>query len=869
MFAVVFMQLAMMPAFAQDLPLMPSDPAVSAGVLPNGMTYYLVTNPTTKGTADFALIQRTGYQTGSDSEGEQAFHVAQDAITRLPRLSSSPQVFLAAHGVAPGKDGFVKVSENATLYHFGEVMVSKGEEVVDSTLLVLLDIADRGTREDDPFLCKWYAPADQAVIVSGDINASSLAAKLKSMSYMTPFRESQQRAEYQWQESEEPVFDTSPYITRKLATVSATWTFPRTPKEYMNTVQPAIYEMFVSEIGIIAKERLDRILEERKLPATDVSFQHITSVRSLGDELFTISVSVAPEYAGEAVEILASVMSSIDAGTVTAHELEMAKNKYLSGLEKQAAEPFKRNSDYVERCASAFLYNSPLSSKKEIAVFLSSRDLNINTELSHFNNIASALLDSRRNLTVECRVGGGYELGSADLESAFTDAWSNHTSFGPCPSPLDSMPLPAAAMPVKLKSTKKEPLSGGTMWTFANGFKVVYKRQESGRRMHYMLAMNGGYGNISDLAQGEGAYMTDYMRLCRVSGMTGEEFANALEREDITMDMAVNLSNVMVSGSAPDRKLDLLMRSLLGLMNEREHDPQAYEYYVSCLDVENEHLKGSVHDRIVAIDSLMCPDYKYSSLKTPGKLTPDFPSKADAFLKHQSEKMNDGLLVLVGNIEETRLRKFLQNYVGGFVTTERTFPRTVVHYQPVAGASTYVREGTLNSVDMTLSARMSLTAENYMASQIAAGILKETVSAALDGTGMYLRLAHNCRIYPQERFNVMISIEEASAEGFSKEAHLTGAVEALKILREVISGLPDLEVSEEDVTKYKAVLKGRLALAMNQPQYWTRAVAMRYMDGKNFTTGYEARIDAVTVDKVKAILASLASASRVEYIIKK
>ena len=134
---------------------------------------------------------------------------------------------------------------------------------------------------------------------------------------------------------------------------------------------------------------------------------------------------------------------------------------------------------------------------------------------------------------------------------------------------------------------------------------------------------------------------------------------------------------------------------------------------------------------------------------------------------------------------------------------------------------------------------------------------------------MYLRLAHNCRIYPQERFNVMISLAEAPAHGFSRDAGLTGADAALKAVRDVLDGLDRLEIKAEDVEKYKAVLKGRIALEMTQPQYWTRAVAMRYMDGKNFTTGYESKIDAVTVDKVRRILASLADASRVEYIIRK
>ena len=864
------MSLALTPAMtsAQTLPLMPSDPAVSTGVLPNGLTYYIVKNPTISGYADFALVQATGSQTAPSEYEGMALSVAQDALSDLPRLTSSLQTYLARHGVAPGRDGFVKVSENATIYHFRDVVSSESTEVVDSTLLVLMDIAERGAYGENDYLEKWYAPGDQAVVVSGDVDASAVAEKLKMLSYMIPSRVSQERKGYEWQECEDPVFETSPYVIRNLATVSATWAFPRTPKEYMNTIQPAIYEMFVAEIGMIAKERLSYGLKSKGIPAAGVSFHHITSVRSLGDEQFSISLSVAPEHTAEAVAILASTMSSIDSGTTTVHELEMARKRYIFNLDKQARDPFKTNSDYVDRCASAFLYNSPLSSEKEIADFLRSRNLDIDSELSHFNNIASAILDSRRNLTVECRTGGGNSFDSASLAAIFSDSWAAASDHVVCPAPLDSIPLPGG-IPVKLKSARTEPLSGGVMWTFANGFKVVYRRQESGRRMHYTLAMNGGYGNIPDLSEGEGAYMTDFMKLSKVSGMSYDEFSRILENEDISLDATVNLSNMLICGSAPDSRIDLMMRSLLGLVNQREYDRDAYEYYLSCQDVEHEVERGTLQERIAAMDSLICPDNRYSFVKSQGKLTPEFPSKADAFLKYQSSKMNDGVLVLVGNVEETRLRKLIQNHVGGFVTTERTFPRTVVNYQPVSGATVYTKRGHSNSADFILSSRMSLTAENHMASHIAADILRQAVSAALDGTGMHLKLSHKCRIYPQERFNVMISLEEASEYGFSGDARLSGLDAALKEVRKVLAGLQSMEVSDKDVAKYKSLLKGRLAMEMKQPQYWTRAVAMRYMDGKDFTSGYEARIDAVTSGKVRSILASLADASRVEYIIRK
>ena len=77
---------------AADLPKLPNDPAVAKGVLANGLTYYIVSNPTSKGKADFALVQRTGKTTSSDI---QAVDLAKDVLAHVPTVGFgiSPQKF--------------------------------------------------------------------------------------------------------------------------------------------------------------------------------------------------------------------------------------------------------------------------------------------------------------------------------------------------------------------------------------------------------------------------------------------------------------------------------------------------------------------------------------------------------------------------------------------------------------------------------------------------------------------------------------------------------------------------------------------------------------------------------------------------------
>ncbi len=847
---------------AQNLPLAPQDQSIRSGVLPNGMSYYLVTNTTTKKIADFALVQRTGY----DHLGNQAKTIAREGLSSLPRFQGPPQTFLASHGVAPGKDGFVKVSEDATLYHFDNVIVT--EQSIDSVLLVLMDLADRGTtRQEDVW--EWYTPEDQAVIVSGDIDVNLFISKLKMLSYMTPSRSSRERDEHVWKDRLEPVFNLETSPSGLTATVSATWAAPRIQKEYMKTVQPAIYSMFVNEIGILAKERILQKLSKDKIPVAKVSYQHVSSLKSFGDESLVVSISLSPEHITQAVEVLASTMSSIDQGKATVYEFEMAKRRYLAELGTNAMRLLKSNTEYVEHCASAFLYGAPLSTSREIYPYLRYRSLEAETELKHFNNIASAILDVEKNLTVSCVAANSSIQTKKQLQQIFTTAWNSKKQSFVCEQSLDSLSVSPSAEPIKLKSAKKDPMSGGSVWTFENGFKVVYKRQNAGHRMYYALALNGGYGSIRGLSSGEGAFVSDYLSLSEVAGIPARAFLSQLEEQDMTLNTTVNLSNTIIDGSVPELDLDLMMQGLLAFVTKRSLDPAAFNYYKSCIEAEMNMMDGTVKDRTASIDSLMCPGYEFSSLKTSGKLTEKFPGKVEEFWEQLSSKTNDGVLVLVGNIEETKLRKLLQNYIGQFTTSEKVYSRLNLNYQTVGGTVVHTAVGDRNSVDVALTSRLPLTAENYMASSIAASVLKQMISKEIAGTGMHLRLAHDCRIYPQERFSVMISLEEADPEGFAHDIELSGASEALSILRNVLNDLQTVELSDADLVKHKNVLKGHVALKVTDPQYWLHALAMRYLDGKDFTTSYESKIDAITAEKVKSILASLSKTSRVEYIIEK
>ena len=851
---------------AADLPQLPKDPAVMKGALPNGMTYYIVSNPSSKGVADFALAQRTGFGTSADI---MPVALSKAVLAELPHIGGgvSPQKFFSSNGADPTTDGFVKVDAGSTVYRFSDVLVSK-PAVLDSALVVLVGMADRLAQGLDPDERKWYSASDNAIIISGDVDAKSVASKLGMLSYLTPSSTSQPREKYVWTSHEAPLYEVKETSSR-LSEITAEWRAPRVPDKYVGTLQPYIQKMYVAQLGETAVSRIKDEVKKRGIPFAGVSYRHIASSEVSGDESFTVRVAVDPQCFADAVSVLAQTMSALETSGASGEELELARRRYIGKLAASLERPVKDNAAYIDLCVNSFLLGLPVVNDAEVIKAYTSRSIELEKEKALFRDVADALLDPHRDFVLRCSSPEGMD--SSKVKELFEEGWQagKESSLPRSISVADTLMSVVSAPKVSIKSAKKDPMSGGVEWRFSNGFKVVYRKMDTAGKIHWSMGLGGGFGSIQDIERGEGAFVGDMLKLYRVAGMSGEDFWKFLELRNIDMNVRVGLAAVFLSGSVQTENFRVMLRSLAALANERTLDRDAVATYV-----KNENLRlvaqaGTIEDRKAAMDSLMCPDYKYSQIKSRGKLTERLADKADRFYEERFSAMNDGVLVLAGDIDETVLKKELLAMVGMFRTRKSAFYRPSVRYQPVSGWSTHTVDGNENSVYIALSVPMPLAAENKMASEIAAMVLKRSLSSAIQKTGMSVDISSNTRIYPQERFNVMISLKEASADGFAEGVEHGGALEALRILRTTLRSLETTEVTDVVVKAYKEWLKNDITYRMKSPQYWVNAISMRQIEGKDFSTDYKARVDAVTRDKVKQIITSLNNASKVEYIIRK
>ena len=835
---------------AQSLPSIPAASGVVTGTLPNGISYYLVSNPSVKGHADFALVQK----------GPVREDVARAALADLPHFQSgSPYQFLAKLGVGYDKFGFIRSTEASTTYFFHDVPVGQAA-LRDTTLLLLFDISET-------------CPYEQAIVVSGDIDKSVVRERMTVFSMMVTSRERvPEPAAPEWTPSDTPVFRFVRTPRQEEAKMTVRYSSPRTPREAMNSAQPLVTELFARELGLIVQDRLGQAFREAGIPLARSEAAYRSSAAGPGAELYSFSAVTGRDDLLRATEAAGAVLGGLDAHGASLREFQDARDRFLRSLSSGTS-----NSEWVEKCESAFLYGAGLADPEYIREFFTSRNIASQRELELFNDFVSALLDPSRAVTLRYEAPAD-SLAAGPLTAAFAAGWAS-AAAGPAPeervSKGDTLGLYVPKSKSRLRQTVAEPVTGGELWTFANGMKVITKRSTAVKgSFSFGFLLNGGYAEVPGLAEGEGGFIGDMLTLCDVGGMTGASFRKMLESNGIDFNPAVSLTDLRITGSAPSGKLQLLLKSLLTLSRERAVNEGAYAYYREC-----ERLRLSMDRRQQAgiqavVDSIMCPGYLHTPAKHLSGLSDDLPQRAAEYFSGIFSRCSDGVLVLVGDLDPYMLKKVLPKYLGGFATEGRPSTRPQVDFPFRTGWSTYTIEagdsdigGGEPCIIVAESAQIPFSLERYLSFRVAVAGIQEHLAGALAGTGMYSEVTGDIDLYPSERVSVRIVCRPAEESGLPADVAAEDPLRVLGVVRGALADLSASGPSAASVADDKAVLLAAAEAQLSDPAGLVAAALTRYSAGKDLVTGYKTKAGSVTPASVKEILSALDAGSKVEFVL--
>lgn len=173
--------------------------------------------------------------------------------------------FLRRSGIGPRPGGWFLDRDGNTVLHLDRVPVYDAN-VLDSTLLVT-------------FAQVALSQADEAVIVSGDIDPAEFKKKMDIFSMMVPqhFVENSHGPDYVWEPSVMPSVVWKPMQSGDKGVVRIAYASPRTAQEQMNTAQALVMGILSREFRTVALRRIERNLRDAGIPYGKVDFQYLNS----------------------------------------------------------------------------------------------------------------------------------------------------------------------------------------------------------------------------------------------------------------------------------------------------------------------------------------------------------------------------------------------------------------------------------------------------------------------------------------------------------------------------------------------------------------------------------------------------------------
>ena len=804
------------------------DSRIQKGTLGCGVTYYMVTDPTVKGYADVAIVQR-------DEPLSEA---------KRGTLSSS---YLRRMSIAPGPEGYLSDTDGSTVYRFCHVPFYRAE-ALDSTLLYTFGLVAQ-------------SKAQQAVIVSGDIDAPELKKKLDIFSMLVPqmLVKSNHQPDYVWEPSPAPSVQFYPDGS---ARVSVSYDGARIPFPYMNTAQALVTDLFGLEFQVLLQHRLERNFRQARIPYGSIDFHALRSADYGDDERYTVSMRVSPENLHKTMRLMANTIAEMDAVGVSPEEFAEAKAVLMPTIyRKWVSQPAPGS--LVNRCIAHFLYGANLAPYEETVRLFSRKNVSDSMETRLFNRFADALLEQLSNLTLEYRQAPDsldkdeelFYYNLSYLYGSVVKSGNDYRWHG-----ADTLGMQVTCPKVKVKNERKEVVSGGTIWTFSNGMRVIFKQVPKTGIFNYELQLNGGLAQIEGLQEGEGGYLGDLLSLYDAAGLPAWHFREVLEVNGVHMDTHVDLNNMAVSGVAPSNRLPFLLKALLELANHGKINEGAYEAYR-----QRQLLRECGTDEELLLR--MAPGYRYTEARIPSALQDDTWKKAEKYYADRFSRMNDGVLIISGDLNEASVKKLLCQYLGGFRVQKGVTPRRPVEYSSRAGTLMVTEKGPEKGVYVLMEAEYPVTAAHFYTAYVAQDYLQKHLTERLARYGFSGEVEVVPLVHPRERFQVKISCRPFPLANVPADVDEISAQRALTAVRAAIQDASSSLADEKDVSLWKNKLGAVVERIMASSSGFVNTLHARYAWNKDITSRYKETIAVMTPEDVMAFLATLANGGRVEYLV--
>ena len=856
--------------------VIPTDPHVIVGTLPNGLRYYVRANHKPEQRAELRLVVNVGSVLEDDDQRGLAHFVEHMAFNGTTHFAKQAMVnYLESIGMRFGADVNASTGFDETVYEitvptdsvrtvdksmqiledwahgltFDSTEIDKERGVVieewrlgqgagsrmrdkqfpilfqDSRYAVRLPIGEKRTLETftrdklTRFYHDWYRPDLMAVVAVGDFDAHAIEALIRQhfAALANPAHE-RERTIYPV-----PDRDSTRYTiaTDPEATGSSVGVYYMLPVREDRTVGAYRRGIIEDLYNSMLNERLDELAQKPNPPFIDASSSSGNLIRS--KNAYVLGAAVKDNGIERGLDAVLTEAERVRRYGFTQTELDRQKTEMLRGMEQAYAERDKTNSAaYAGEYVDSYLDDEPIPGiAYEYAL---TKALLPGVTLAEVNALAAHWLgDSNRVVAVNAPQKAGVTVPPAAALASVFDSVRTKT-ITPYQDALADAPLIARPpTPGRVVSTKMIDSIGVTEWTLSNGVRVILKPTDFKADQLLVRAYSPGGTSLASNADYIAATTAaGVVRMGGVGGFDLIQLQKALAGKAVGLSPFISDLEEGISGSASPKDAETLFQLIYLYFTAPREDSSAFQAFQSRLKESLANRAGSPLAAFQDTVEVTMAQHNFRARPITSTLFDEMSlGKSLAFYRDRFADASDFTFVFVGNFTPSQIRPFVERYLGGLPARHRQerwrdegirYPKGVIHK--------VVRKGLepKSETQILFTGPFTFTRENVHALDAMADVLqiklRESLREELGGTYDVSVQATASRD-PNADYEVRIDFGSAP----ERVAELTKAVfqqiDSLEVLRDTDKDLS--KVRETDLRERQTNLR--------QNGYWLSALA--------------------------------------------
>jgi zinc protease len=732
--ALALTALAVAPLGAQDsthvgpppklAALLPVDPAVTVGVLPNGLRYYIRVNHKPEKRAELRLVVNAGSVLEDSTQRGLAHMVEHMAFSGTTHFKKQELVdYLESTGVRFGADLNASTSFDETIYELtvptdSAKLFDKGFQILadwsrgltfDSTELARernvvieewrlgrgasarmrdkqfpivfsgsryaqrIPIGDKHTLETAPratvkrFYDDWYRPDLMAVVAVGDFDKAKVERMIKAQFASWPAKKGERpRTSFPVPDHDSTLVTIATDSEATRSTVAVYYLQPLQPQK---TVGDFRQEMLGSLYNDMLNARLQEIAQRPGAPFIGAFSNQGRLIRSKDVYVLT---ALVPD-SGVEIGLRAAVTEGerVAQHGFTSTELDRAKKEMLRGMESAYAEREKTPSaSFVSEYEGAFLEHTAITSISQQYTLY--QQLLPGVQLAEVNALAHKWLSNRsRVIVVNAPQKAAAVLPSEQALRAVLDS-AAHVSVAAYTDSVSSAPLiPTAPTAGKVVSSSQITSVGVTEWKLSNGARVLIKPTDfKDDELLFRAYAPGGTSVVSDSDYLDATIATAAVDAGGIGTFNATSLQKQLAGKSVQVGEYIGAIQQGVSGGGSPKDLETLMQLIYLTFTAPRADSAAFEAYRNKIEVLLANRAASPSAAFSdTLDLTLSQHHPRAKPPTAQDMEYVRLHHAISIYRQRFADASNFTFVFVGTIDTTKLKPLVEQYIASLPAT--------------------------------------------------------------------------------------------------------------------------------------------------------------------------------------------------------